>query len=386
MHGVTLSRRQVREVLDEHGLRAQPCPRAELRRRRQHGPAHRPAVGGRARDARWSRSAPVWARSPLALVETGARVTAVEVDRGLVPVAARPGRAARRACRRGRRPDPRLGRAPRDATATGHRPTASWAMVANLPYNVAVPVVRPRPRRGPERAVDARDGPARGGRAAGGRPGRQGLRRGVGEGGVPRHGPRGGTRPGVGVRAPSRGGVGARPHRAPPRRGGGPRRRSPPRGSSSWCGPGFAPPPQDAPAIAGRRGRRPRPSPRPGIDPEARAENLGVEEWGRLAACAPDAPVREHRGDAGGGDVSAPAKLTLSLRVTGVRDDGFHLLDAEMVSIDLADTLTFEPGSGISVRRRGVRRARRRQRARRARQPGGPGARRAWAAAPRSGS
>jgi len=47
--------------------------------------------------------------------------------------------------------------------------------------------------------------------------------------------------------------------------------------------------------------------------------------------------------------VSAPAKLTLSLRVTGVRPDGYHLLDAEMVSIDLADTLTFAAGTGISV-------------------------------------
>ena len=28
-----------------------------------------------------------------------------------------------------------------------------------------------------------------------------------------------------------------------------------------------------------------------GIDPEARAENLGVEEWGRLAACAPGQAV-----------------------------------------------------------------------------------------------
>ena len=37
----------------------------------------------------------------------------------------------------------------------------------------------------------------------------------------------------------------------------------------------------------------------------------------------------------------APAKLTLSLRMTGVRGDGFHLIDAEMVSLDLADTLTF---------------------------------------------
>jgi 4-diphosphocytidyl-2-C-methyl-D-erythritol kinase len=35
----------------------------------------------------------------------------------------------------------------------------------------------------------------------------------------------------------------------------------------------------------------------------------------------------------------APAKLTLSLRITGVRDDGFHLIDAEMVSLDLADEI-----------------------------------------------
>ncbi|MFN7148413.1 MAG: 4-(cytidine 5'-diphospho)-2-C-methyl-D-erythritol kinase [Microthrixaceae bacterium] len=35
----------------------------------------------------------------------------------------------------------------------------------------------------------------------------------------------------------------------------------------------------------------------------------------------------------------APAKLTLSLAVTGVRDDGFHLIDAEMVSLDLYDVL-----------------------------------------------
>ena len=39
----------------------------------------------------------------------------------------------------------------------------------------------------------------------------------------------------------------------------------------------------------------------------------------------------------------APAKLTLTLRITGVRDDGYHLIDAEMVTLDLADTLTIEP-------------------------------------------
>ena len=47
--------------------------------------------------------------------------------------------------------------------------------------------------------------------------------------------------------------------------------------------------------------------------------------------------------------VLAPAKLTLTLRVTGVRDDGYHRLDAEMVSLDLADELTFSEGSGLEI-------------------------------------
>ena len=37
--------------------------------------------------------------------------------------------------------------------------------------------------------------------------------------------------------------------------------------------------------------------------------------------------------------VAAYAKLTLSLRVTGVRQDGLHLIDAEMVTLELADEL-----------------------------------------------
>ena len=45
----------------------------------------------------------------------------------------------------------------------------------------------------------------------------------------------------------------------------------------------------------------------------------------------------------------APAKLTLSLRVVGVRDDGFHLIDAEMATVDLADRLTIDPGDGLEV-------------------------------------
>lgn len=38
----------------------------------------------------------------------------------------------------------------------------------------------------------------------------------------------------------------------------------------------------------------------------------------------------------------APAKLTLTLRVTGVRDDGYHLLDAEMATVDLADDVELD--------------------------------------------
>ncbi len=42
--------------------------------------------------------------------------------------------------------------------------------------------------------------------------------------------------------------------------------------------------------------------------------------------------------------VWAPAKLTVSLRVTGVRPDGYHELDAEMVTLSLADELVFGDG------------------------------------------
>jgi 4-diphosphocytidyl-2-C-methyl-D-erythritol kinase len=48
--------------------------------------------------------------------------------------------------------------------------------------------------------------------------------------------------------------------------------------------------------------------------------------------------------------LAAPAKLTLSLRITGVRADGYHELDAEMVTLDLADVVTIDPeGDGVSV-------------------------------------
>lgn len=48
--------------------------------------------------------------------------------------------------------------------------------------------------------------------------------------------------------------------------------------------------------------------------------------------------------------IFAPAKLTLTLRVTGLRNDGMHLIDAEMVTLDLYDTLDVDSdGSGLVV-------------------------------------
>ena len=48
--------------------------------------------------------------------------------------------------------------------------------------------------------------------------------------------------------------------------------------------------------------------------------------------------------------LTAPAKLTLSLRVTGIRPDGFHLIDAEMVTLELADELVVDPtGDGLEI-------------------------------------
>jgi 4-diphosphocytidyl-2-C-methyl-D-erythritol kinase len=47
--------------------------------------------------------------------------------------------------------------------------------------------------------------------------------------------------------------------------------------------------------------------------------------------------------------LTAPAKLTISLLVTGVRADGYHLLESEMVTLDLADTLVVADGDGLTV-------------------------------------
>jgi 4-diphosphocytidyl-2-C-methyl-D-erythritol kinase len=49
-------------------------------------------------------------------------------------------------------------------------------------------------------------------------------------------------------------------------------------------------------------------------------------------------------------ELVAPAKLTLGLRITGRRDDGYHLIDAEMVSLDLHDVVLIDPArDGLCV-------------------------------------
>ncbi|MEO8692906.1 MAG: 4-(cytidine 5'-diphospho)-2-C-methyl-D-erythritol kinase [Acidimicrobiales bacterium] len=45
----------------------------------------------------------------------------------------------------------------------------------------------------------------------------------------------------------------------------------------------------------------------------------------------------------------APAKLTVSLRMVGVRADGFHLIDAEMVTLDVVDTLFVSEGDALEI-------------------------------------
>lgn len=53
--------------------------------------------------------------------------------------------------------------------------------------------------------------------------------------------------------------------------------------------------------------------------------------------------------------LDAPAKLNLSLRVVGRRDDGYHLLESELVLLELSDRLLLLPGcSGLRVEGEGA--------------------------------
>ena len=308
----------------------------------------------------------------LALAETG-RVG--DRGRGRPPPRCRccaevvePAGAARR---RGRRHDPRLGRGARRVDGT-------WVLVANLPYNVATPLV-----------LDLLDGvPAIermlvmvqrevGERLAAGA-GDAGLRHPVGEGGLLGHGR--GRRPGAGADVflpqPRVESALVRDRAAARRR---PSTADPEPALRAGAG-RLRPAPQDAAPVAGRPGRRRgvRRRRRPPRGPGRGARRRGLGPAGRRACALRGWPVGDGRRDV----LGPPAKLTLSLRVTGVRADGYHLLDAEMVTLDLADELAFDRRR----RPRGRRAGDGGRRARRRRQPRAPGAGGRRAHAPTSGS
>lgn len=80
-----------------------------------------------------------------------------------------------------------------------------------------------------------------------------------------------------------------------------------------------------------------------GVDPSARAETLTLSQWAAL----------EHAESTGGrfeARVDAFAKLTLSLHVTGTRPDGYHDLDALVVSVsEPRDELRIRPATTTTI-------------------------------------
>jgi 16S rRNA (adenine1518-N6/adenine1519-N6)-dimethyltransferase len=283
---VTLSRRQVREVLDAHGL----APRRALG---QNFVVDANTVRRIARLSGVGPGTPVieigagLGALTLALVETGAHVTAVEVDRGLVPVLRT-------------QVEPHGVRVVEaDALvldwaelvgSSGSTPDAPpWAMVANLPYNVAVPVVLRALDEAPalqsmlvmvqrevgERLAAGPDDKAYG--AVSVKVAYHATARVVGRVPASVFVPRPAVESAL-VRIERRPQVAVDPDVVPAARlfevvraGFGHRRKMLRQSLADVVGP-------DAFAVSG-------------INPEARAENLGVEEWGRLAACALENPA-----------------------------------------------------------------------------------------------
>ncbi|HTK15731.1 MAG TPA: 16S rRNA (adenine(1518)-N(6)/adenine(1519)-N(6))-dimethyltransferase RsmA [Acidimicrobiia bacterium] len=80
-----------------------------------------------------------------------------------------------------------------------------------------------------------------------------------------------------------------------------------------------------------------------GIDPAARAETLQLPEWSALAQTVATGAPPECRLEAG-------AKLTLSLRVVGTRDDGYHEIDAFVVAVsEPHDEIVLRPAIAPSL-------------------------------------
>ncbi len=273
-----MSLRQVRELLDEHGLRPSRAlgqnfvvdanTVRRIARLSGVGPA----------DAVVEIGAGLGALT-LALAETGASVTAVEVDRRLVPLL------------RAQVEHDGVRVVEADAlTLDWHEllaagPASSWVMVANLPYNVAVPVVLRALDEATavtsmlvmvQREVGERLAAAPGSKTYGAvsvKVAYHATARVVGRVPASVFVPRPAVES-VLVRIERRPVVAVDPALVPASRlfelvrAGFGHRRKMLRQSLA----GVVPPEAFAAA---------------GVDPAARAENLGVEEWGRLAACAP---------------------------------------------------------------------------------------------------
>lgn len=219
----------------------------------------------------------------LALAETGAHITAVEIDRGLVPLlrAQVEPQGVRVVEADALTLDWRelLG----SSSSTPSEP--SWAMVANLPYNVAVPVVLRALDEAPnvvsmfvmvQREVGERLAAEPGDKAYGAvsvKVSYHATARVVGRVPASVFVPRPAVESAL-VRIERRPVVAVDPDVVPASRlfelvrAGFGQRRKMLRQSLA----GIVPPEAFTAA---------------GVDPEARAENLGVQEWGRLAACAP---------------------------------------------------------------------------------------------------
>ena len=84
-----------------------------------------------------------------------------------------------------------------------------------------------------------------------------------------------------------------------------------------------------------------------GVDSGSPAQTLSLAEWACLHGPASPTARRSRAAQrvmpSAALSLEAPAKLNLSLRVVGRRPDGFHLLETEMVLLDLADRLLLLP-------------------------------------------
>ena len=269
----------------------------------------------------------------LALAETGATVVALETDRHLVPVLRSVVEPAGVEVVEGDAMTVDL------AALLAERAEGPWSLVANLPYNVATPLVLRALVEVPavadllvmvQREVGERMAAAAGDDAYGAVSVRIAyFARAEVVGRVP---------PSVFIPRPRVESVLVRLARLP----GACRRpcpghlRAPGRGRAGRLRPAA----QDAPPLPGGRGgaRGVRAGRGAARRPGRGARHRGMGEAGGTVTPAPAVTV------------PAPAKLTVSLRVTGVRADGYHELDAEMVTLDLADELVFTDGeSGLVV-------------------------------------